>query len=337
MKERELIEFIAAMAGRDAPGLLCGIGDDCAVIDKTGDTAWLLTMDTLIEGIHFKLDHHPPFELGRKAVSVNVSDIAAMGGEPRFALLSVGFPTTLAQSWTTRFFDGIVDACKSYGCLLIGGDTVRSEDAISLTLTLIGEMKTEQVVYRRGALPGDHIWVSGPLGLAAAGLNLCLHCDESVREEEGVAVALAAHLNPMARSGLGPALARRRLARAMMDLSDGLATDLAHLCKRSGVGAVVEERLLYRHPVLLKVAERLGLDPLSMMLSGGEDYELLFTAPPEYKESILSIAKQYSMFFQRVGTIEQGSGVCLLREGAAGSAGELLDISYQGFDHFADS
>ncbi|MDH3348470.1 MAG: thiamine-phosphate kinase [Desulfobulbaceae bacterium] len=335
MKERELIELINAMVGNRTPGVLCGIGDDCAVIEKTGDTAWLLTMDTLIEGSHFKVSHHPPFELGKKSVSVNVSDIAAMGGEPRFVLLSVGLPSDIAQSWSSRFIEGVIESCKEYGCLLIGGDTVRSELGISLTLTLIGEVKTTDVVYREGAVAGDHIWVSGPLGLSAAGLELCMRGLEN-ELGEGVDSVLSAHLDPQARFILGPALANRRLVSAMMDISDGLATDLAHLCKRSSVGAVVEEKSLYRHPSLIHITDRLHLDPVRLMLSGGEDYELLFTALPKYKESILQLAKKYGLCVQHVGVIVEGSGVCLHTESFDGEGPGQLDISYQGFDHFAN-
>ena len=172
MNERQIIDTIAALAGPADGRLLKGIGDDCAVIASDSGRAWLLTMDTLIEGVHFDAAFHPPELLGRKAVSVNVSDIAAMGGTPCFALLSAGLPPGFDPAWFTAFGRGLAGACADYGCRIIGGDTVASPAGYNFSLTLIGESLAEQVLYRSSARVGDTIWVSGDLGLAAAGLAL---------------------------------------------------------------------------------------------------------------------------------------------------------------------
>ncbi|MDD2465509.1 MAG: thiamine-phosphate kinase, partial [Desulfobulbus sp.] len=156
MNEREIINHIASMAARAGSGdLIKGIGDDCAVVNRDGRRVWLLTLDTLIESVHFDCAFHPPQKLGRKAVSVNVSDIGAMGGKPLFALMSVGMPQGFDPEWFRAFAQGVADACQEYGCLLIGGDTVASPQGFNFSLTLIGEAEAGRVVYRSGAQPGD--------------------------------------------------------------------------------------------------------------------------------------------------------------------------------------
>ncbi|MGB5685936.1 MAG: thiamine-phosphate kinase, partial [Candidatus Electrothrix sp.] len=246
MTERDLIEQIRNLACDKGEGLVQGIGDDCAVVEKDQQHVWLLTMDTLVESVHFDCSWHPPYLLGRKAVSVNVSDIAAMGGRPVFALLSLGLPADFAPEWATELSRGINDACHQYGCLLIGGDTVCSPEKVTLTLTLIGETEKDRVLYRHAACPGDTIWVSGSLGYAAAGLD-CFRSGEIVGKKEypsELAPCIKAHLDPEARVDLARALAQTGCVHAMMDLSDGLATDLSHLCQRSKVGARIEAEKL---------------------------------------------------------------------------------------------
>ena len=161
MNERQIIDTIAALAGPAGGRLFKGIGDDCAVIGGDSGRAWLLTMDTLIEGVHFDPAFHPPELLGRKAVSVNVSDIAAMGGVPAFALLSAGLPPGFDQDWFAAFARGLARACADYGCRIIGGDTVASPAGYNFSLTVLGEAPAEEVLYRSGARVGDTIWVSG--------------------------------------------------------------------------------------------------------------------------------------------------------------------------------
>jgi thiamine-monophosphate kinase len=324
MNERELIEHIRQLTGSAADGVLLGIGDDCAVIEKDRDNVWLLTMDTLIESIHFNCAWHPPELLGRKAVAVNVSDIAAMGGRPLFVLLSFGLPANFADDWAKRFSQGLAAACREHGCLLIGGDTVCSPAGVSLTLTVIGEMRKEQVLYRHGAKVGDTVFVSGPLGWSAAGLAL-LQAEKTLADAEWRQLILA-HLDPQPRVALGHFLAQSGLVHAMMDMSDGLATDLAHICTASGVGAVLEADLLPGKNALTAAGELLHQDVLPWQLSGGEDYELLFTAADSERLRQLTAAQGW--IIHPVGTIREGRGVALRR----GAAEEL--VSFQGFDHF---
>lgn len=327
MNELELIEQIRQMSGCAADGLLLGIGDDCAVVEKGGGMVWLLTMDTLIESVHFRCGWHPPELLGRKAVAVNVSDIAAMGGKPLFVLLSLGLPAGFDPAWAKRLMQGLTAACREHGCLLIGGDTVCSPERVSLTLTVIGEMAQEQVLYRHGAKRGDTIFVSGPLGWSAAGLAL-LQAGKTLADAEWRQLILA-HLEPQPRVALGQFLAQTGLVHAMMDMSDGLATDLAQICKASKVGAVIEAEMLPGGEELAAAAELLNEDALRWMISGGEDYELLFTAAEADGEQLRLAAAEQGWTIWPVGVIQAGRQVALRRGGRIEE-----NISFQGFDHF---
>lgn len=331
MKERELIKNIAFLSGSgENDDLLCGIGDDCAVVRKSGGRVLLYTMDTLVESVHFDSTWHPPELLGKKAVSVNVSDIAAMGGEPRYLLFSLGLPPGFDEQWALKLSRGVTEACRRYGCLLIGGDTVASPRGVSLTLTLTGEADEAQVLYRHGAQDGDVVYVSGPLGLAGGGLGLCR---AGAGREEAFKRLYAAHLDPRARVELGRLLAGSGCVNAMMDLSDGLATDLAHICERSGLGARIIQERLPRDPDLEKAATLLGQDSLDWMIGSGEDYELLLTAPQSATEKLHEVVANSGHILYPVGTMVNGSGVQLLSE--EGDTESPLSIEYHGFDHFS--
>lgn len=328
--ERSIIEAIRSrQPGVAAAGLVQGIGDDCAVLKKCGGLLELATTDTLLEGVHFDLAWHPVHLLGRKAVAVNVSDIAAMGGIPRYALLSLGLPVTLEKSLLDDLLAGFTAALREYGVALVGGDTVRSHAGLVLSVTVLGEVAEAEVLYRHGARPGDELWVSGSLGAAAAGLEL-FRSGWPLSAVHPWAVLERAHLDPVAQVGLGRLLATSGMVRAMMDLSDGLATDLAHLCQESGVGAEVDADLLPISDELLQAARELGHDPLHWALSGGEDYGLLFVAPADAAEELTRlVAAAGGPVISRVGRITAGSSVLLV------SNGRRQDIAYQGYDHFS--
>jgi len=334
VNERQIIEYLTALADPADGRLLQGIGDDCAVVDKDGRRVWLLTMDTLIEGVHFDCAFHPPEKLGRKAVSVNVSDVGAMGGRPVFVLLSAGMPPGFDESWFRAFARGLTAACREYGCWLIGGDTVSSPQGLNFCLTVIGEAEADQVVRRSGARPGDDLWVSGPLGYAAAGLELLQR--GLAPDEAAFAPLYEKHLNPTARVELGCRLAESGLAHAMMDLSDGLATDLAHLCKRSGVGARLWAQDLPGVAALAEAAALVGADAERWAIGGGEDYELLFAASAEARDQVRAIGAQCGLTPALVGTVIAGEGVALVRTSPNGVVAEIA-VAYQGFDHFRTS
>ncbi|MCI5120511.1 MAG: thiamine-phosphate kinase [Candidatus Electrothrix sp. AUS4] len=237
--------------------------------------------------------------------------------------------------------DCVSEACAQYGCLLIGGDTVCSPGKIALTLTLIGETARDQVLYRHAAKPGDTVWVSGELGHAAAGLDYFRSGRTLAMQSAypvGIGPCLKAHLDPEARVNLAGALARTGLVHAMMDLSDGLATDLSHLCQQSHVAAIIEEKRLPGQEALTYVASLLGLPDkkrTGWMIAGGEDYELLFTASPENRHAIQTVAAEHGVSVTPIGRLREGQGVTLRRK--AGYGYEDEHVSFQGFDHFVSN
>lgn len=333
MNERQIIDLLGSMTTADIPGLLQGIGDDCAVIRKNRRQSWLVTMDTLVESVHFDLSRHPPAKLGRKVISVNVSDIAAMGGTPIFVFLSLGMPAGFDVRWLREFSLGLADACREYHCFLAGGDTVRSPSGVLVTITVMGEMQTSRVVLRSGARVGDTVWVSGYPGRAAAGLELCRL---GRMDDTDCGDLVETHLNPRPRLELGRLLAQDRLVHAMMDLSDGLATDLAHICTQSKVGAVIDPALLRRDPALAAAAGVLRKNPDQWMLTGGEDYELVFTASARKSAAIVDLGAKLRIPVTRIGRIDGRQGVRVLQFLSDGGRTVERDISYSGYDHFSD-
>jgi thiamine-monophosphate kinase len=243
-----------------------GPGDDCAVI-RLGRVKVLLTTDMLIEGRHFRRDWMSPEEIGAKAMLVNLSDIAAMGGDPRFALLSVGLPRSFSVSEADRLFRGMREVARKNGVTIVGGDT-NAADRLIVNVTLIGEATAGRVLTRSGAREGDFIYVTGTLGDAA------------------LALRARRHRLPPCRIKIGKKLARDRRVHSLIDLSDGLAGDLRHILEASGVGAEIDRGAVPVSPGFLEGAKRLGLDPDRLKLAGGEDYELLFTASPPLPSKI---------------------------------------------------
>jgi thiamine-monophosphate kinase len=330
VSERECIDLIARLVDtQDKEYLLKGIGDDCAVLRKGRDSCLLLTTDTLVEGVHFDLAWHSPYLLGRKSASVNMSDIAAMGGKPSACLLSIGFPGKVPP-WFDDFMKGFIEVLRVYDTLLVGGDTVMSRNDTVFSITLLGEVDKNKVCYRSGAKPGDMIWVSGPLGNAAAGLELCRRgfcAGKDITDKWQDLVK--AHLDPEAQVELGEILAASGLIHAMMDISDGLATDLAHLCHESGVGAEIDWGLLPVEDSLKEAAAELGTPAMDWVLRGGEDYQLLFTAGSKAEQQLLQhiVGRKGKKLFA-IGRIVAGQGVYLV------SGAERKEISFQGYEHF---
>ncbi len=270
----ERIEEISARTRTRNSGVRLGIGDDAALFKGTAGFEQILTCDWFLEGSHFLRDKHPPDSVGWKCLARAISDVAAMGGVPRCFLLSMALPTTHTGIWLEQFLGGLHRAAKRFGCVLAGGDTTRRPD-ILINITVIGEVRTGRAILRCGAQPGDLLFTSGRLGEAELGLRL-------IRKSKGIAIGrellLKKHLYPEPQLALGRWLAEKRLASAMMDLSDGLSTDLPRLCAASGVGARIESEMIptVRVPRRWRSAE---LAPLELALHGGDDYELLFTVP----------------------------------------------------------
>lgn len=327
LSEKAIIARIRQLIKPGAEELLLGIGDDCAVIRRGEGLVELVTTDTLIDKVHFDLAWHEPRLLGRKAAAVNLSDVAAMGGRPRYCLLSLALPVDFTENWFEQFMAGFMASLTEHGTILIGGDTVKSEGGYVISVTVMGEGREDQILLRSAARPGDLLMVSGSLGNAAAGLELCRRglaaSDDDWRE------LVAAHLDPSPEIVLGRLLAASGLVNGMMDVSDGLATDLAHLCRESGVGAEIDSASIPIAPEVVAAGAALGCEPLTWATSGGEDYRLLFTVPPGAVEALLELVRtKLGRAIFPVGRIVEGQGVVLL-DGA-----KRLDISYQGYDHF---
>jgi thiamine-monophosphate kinase len=327
LSELGIIEKIRRQSRTASPELLVGIGDDCAVIKRGGGLVELVTTDTLVEHVHFDRAWHSPELLGRKAAAVNLSDVAAMGGRPRYCLLSLALPSDFTEAWLEQFLAGFLACLTEQGTLLIGGDTVKSASGHIISVTVMGEAAADQILLRSAARPGDLIMVSGMLGNAAAGLEICRRGPAAAKADWQELVA--AHLDPKPETGLGLVLAESGLVNGMMDLSDGLATDLAHLCAESGVGAEIAEHSLPITAGLRDAAASLGCDPMAWALSGGEDYRLLFTVPAADCEKLRElIHRRLARDIFRVGIMVEGEGVVLL------TGSNRRDISYQGYDHF---
>lgn len=329
LSEKGIIDIIRRRSRAASAELLLGIGDDCAVIRRGGGLVELVSTDTLVENIHFDQVWHAPLLLGRKAAAVNLSDIAAMGGRSRYILLALALPSDFQESWLEQFMTGFLTISAEHETILIGGDTVKSENGYVISVTVIGEAGEDEILLRSTACPGDLVMVSGSLGNAAAGLEICRKglAGESNDWQELV----AAHLDPSPELALGRLIAASGLASGMMDLSDGLATDLAHLCAESGVGAEVNALSLPISAEMRAAAESLGFEPLNWAISGGEDYRLLFTVPVDNGEKLRDLVRRrLDREIFSIGLITEERGVVLLD-----GSGSRRDISYRGYDHFS--
>jgi len=325
--EHGLIAKLSQIFGTPPTQVVCGIGDDTAVIRPDKDFYLLWTIDSLIEGVHFDLTYTPLRQLGRKALAVNLSDIAAMGGEPQYALLALGWPPQRDLQGALELALGMQEMAQKFGTALIGGDTVGSPGGLTLSLTVWGRIKPADLLRRDQARAGDLIYVTGPLGQAASGLEIMRRRLEL--PEETKAPLLQAFLDPSPQVATGRVLAQHHLATSLIDLSDGVASDLYQICLQSKVGAVVEATQVPIPPQVIEVAIRIGKAPLDLALKGGEDYHLLFTASPGKKQDIQHCFQQADLPTPTcIGEIVPGAGVRLRwRE-------EEMDISGTGFDHF---
>lgn len=268
MNELEIIELLKRKFSSEAPEILKGIGDDTAVISPSSEFE-LYTTDMMVEGIHFDLSFITPFQLGFKLLSRNVSDIFAMGGKPDFLLLNLCLPEKIKETFIESFLEGLLEGTRRYRIVLAGGDFSISPGYIFLSATLRGS--SPQPVLRNGAKPGDFIYVTGTLGDAACGLEI-LKRKAEIREEIREPL-IKKHLMPEPQ----PVHHRIKKINAMIDISDGLSLDLWRLLEESKVGAIIYEERIPLSKELTEASKILGLDPLKLALSGGEDYELLFT------------------------------------------------------------
>lgn len=323
MRLAELGEFglIDRIAHRVAasPSVPLGIGDDAAALLPTPGTLTLITSDMLLEGVHFDLDFCDPQSLGRKSLAVNLSDLAAMGAHPRHFLLSIALPADISLEFIDGFMAGVMEQAERFGVTLVGGDTCASKGGVAISITALGEQRPELVVKRSGAATGDLIYVTGTVGDAAAGLR---ELRAGVRE----GYLVARQLDPQPRVAAGAALAEAGLCSAMIDVSDGVLGDLAHICEQSGVGARLE---LAGLPLSAEYRATCGADPFALALSGGEDYELLFCTPKSKADGVESLLQRLGLSVAKIGEITEGNSVELVT-----AEGGVYAPALRGFDHF---
>lgn len=292
--EFALIERLAKNALPTLPETLKGIGDDCAVLDYGGDSLTLLSTDMLVEGIHFDLSYCPLKHLGYKAVSVNVSDIAAMNGIPLHITVSIAVSNRFSVEAIEELYEGIAFACADYKVDLVGGDTTASRSGLIISVTVVGKVGKDSVTYRKGANVHDVLCVTGDLGGAYLGLQVLerekqvfLVNPEMQPELEKKDYIIQRQLKPIGRTDVVHELHEAGVVpTSMIDISDGLASEVFHLCKQSSVGMVIFEEKIPTDDTALETAQELNLDITTCTLHGGEDYELLFTIRPEDFEKI---------------------------------------------------
>ena len=319
-----LINRIRKWTTSSDPALVQGIGDDVAVIEM-GAKVLLVTTDILIEGIHFDRSWINPYPLGRKALAVNLSDIASMGGIPKYFLISIGLPKNLHISFVSSFYRGLRKEAKQFQVELIGGDTSLAPKIV-INICLLGEGIKRDLLFRRGAKVGDDLFVSGTVGDAALGLKI-LQEKKKIKGAEGM---IKKHLSPCPRVELGQAIAKRHLATAMIDVSDGLLIDASHVLEESGVGARIWEDRIPLSRLYRKWIHFFSKDPFPIALSGGEDYELLFTSPCEMRERIPPLARSLKIPITRIGEIlSRKEGLYIIKKD-----GKDYSPSRLGFEHF---
>jgi len=309
--EKSLIERIQRQV-RLGASIITGIGDDCAVLRMPAGHQLLVTTDFTLENVHFRREWHPPEVVGWRCLIRGLSDIAAMGGEPRAAFLSMALDRGIPQKWVNRFLAGLLEAADEFRVPLAGGDTAQSAGGIQADIVVVGSVPKGTAVLRSGARPGDQIYVTGELGGSAAAIA-------RMREGKVRAADYERHFHPVARVDVGRWLRQRDLASAMIDVSDGLSTDLEHICEESGVGAEIEVAAIPRARVG-RPAQQVGFD---LALHGGEDYELLFTSAKRIP------AKAAGVRVTRIGQITRKSGMALVGEG-----GLRRRLEARGWEHF---
>jgi len=329
--ESGLINRIAAAYGAGDPSIACGIGDDAAALRLTEHHLLLTTCDLLLEHVHFDLGLTDALSLGKKSLAVNLSDIAAMGGIPRFFLVSLGLPPHLPLRFVDDLYLGMMTLAGHYNTRLAGGDTNASPLQLVIDITVMGEIPPDQAIRRCGARGGDSIWVTGTLGDSSLGLNLLRRERENALRSPFKTLA-ARHLTPAPRVREGRMLAENHIASSMIDVSDGLLADLSRLLAASNKGATISlDRLPLSEDFLhcpLAGSER----RIDYALSGGEDYELLFTASINREDELLKLAKGFSVPFTKIGEITDAGGLVVLD-----SKHQPYDIWKLGFDHFSSA
>ncbi len=329
--EFALIERLHAIVARERAELVTGIGDDVAVLATDADQYLLATVDSQIEHVHFLREHIDPVDLGHRTLAINVSDIAAKGGTPLYALVSLALPATTALDWVEALYRGMRATADACGLLVVGGNLARSSQEIGIHVTLIGQVAREHVLLRSGARPGDLVAVTGDLGAAAAGLRLLLNPELQLPASQR-ADLLARHFRPPIRLAAGRRIGASGFATAMLDLSDGLSSDIGHLCRSSDVGVRLDAAQLPIAPATCALAAAAGLPAWDLALSGGEDYELCCTVKPDAAAALSAELAAIDVPFSVVGEILSSAAGRQLRF----SDGKEIALDASGWQHFGE-
>ena len=327
-------ELIGRIAGQfRTPDGVTGIGDDCAIIPQSSGKDTLVTTDMLVEGSHFLLEDISARELGWKSAAVNLSDIAAMGGKPTGAFLSLALPKSISDEWMDDFVAGFKDICERCDTPLLGGDTTASPDRLCINVGVIGECPAGTARTRAAACVGDLVCVTGTLGDSAAGLRLILHRACAPDRESDQKYLIRRHYLPTPRVSEGMKLAGCSGVHAMMDISDGIASDLRHILKASGVGAEIDLQALPLSTELLRVCDKEGWDATALAVEGGEDYELLFTMAPGTEPPVpCTVIGRIVSGVKSPGTDGEAPASGPAQGDIHWIGGQKID--YQGFKHF---
>jgi len=323
----KVVRALPSAVGRGGEQFRLGIGDDAAILKQARGLDWVVSCDAFLEGVHFLSRTHPASSVGYKSLARATSDLAAMGAEPRFFLLTLALPAKQTVRWLDDFLWGMARAAHELGIRLLGGDTT-SNDKVSLNVTVIGQIAGGRMLTRSGARPGDLIYVSGRLGAAKLGLDLVLI---GLGRSRAYHPFTQQHLYPRIQVNLGRWLSLNRIASSAIDISDGFSTDLNRLIRAAGVGAIIQSERIPKTAVPSKVATRLerSLDPLEMALHGGDDYELLFTVPSGRAKRLSSAPGRQKLTC--IGEVTQSRRILLV-----GKSGKTRPLKPRGWDSFRD-
>ena len=328
--EFPLIDRIAGIAAINRPDIIVGIGDDVAVLE-TQEEGWLLAkVDSQVEGVHFRRETISPFHLGRRSLAINLSDIAAAGGRPQFALVSLALPPSIEVGWVDELYRGLREEGERYGVAIVGGNLARSPGGVFVDVFVLGWVQRPHLLLRSGARPGDQVLVTGTLGDSGAGLSLLSNHSLSVLAEDREFL-LTRHFTPTPRLAEAQVIAGSGKATAMIDLSDGLSSDIGHICDCSHVGVRLWAERLPVSPAARSVARLTGRTPWQLAIMGGEDYELCFTVPAEHVQQLIGGVEQ-----------ETGTSVTVVGQILAANEGRWLvledgkqvPLEAKGWDHF---
>lgn len=325
MGETDTLRFLAERFGSWGNGVLLGVGDDSAVLELEKDALLVASTDTLVENVHFLPETMTPRQVGKRAVCVSLSDIAAMGAVPRFLLCALGYPRAAGQEFAEEVSCGIADACGEFGVDLVGGNLSESA-AVFVNMTALGEISGHGAVARRGAASGDDIYTTGTLGDSALGLAI-LSGDSRPPGSEG---PVSRHVEPVPRLAAGGLLGRLGIASSMIDVSDGLFIDLGRITSDHGLGAEVMLEDIPLSPEFSSLSPRFSDNAMSLAVSGGEDYELLFTALPENAAAVAEVSRNCGLAISRIGAVTEREEIIFFD-----GSGRRVFYETDGFRHFS--